>query len=385
MHGPIQLVTRALACIVGSALLGLSGCSSSVPDTLKIGVAVPLSGPTGARGQDLLNGAMLAAEELNAKGVTVDGKSVKIEIVQKDDKGDAATTKQVAQELVDENVHAVIGHVYTAQTMLAVPIYAAKGIPNFFTSTAPGLLELGKGNAFRLSAHDGIQARALASFATENLHGRRLVALVESSDYGKGMFEGCNAALKDKSMLLLRVDVKVGEPLSAEQAAQVAAAKPDVVIAMVSRESQSVALMSKLKGLGYTNYALIGVNGTKTPSFARTDIDVNGIYVTATTIDVGETADGREFAARFKARFKSDPVWGAHYAYDAVFLVTNALKHSRSARPADLVADLKKYEARAPVNGQIRFAESGEQRYPDIGVYKADRGAWIPQTRSSAW
>src|SRR5882757_7155161 len=93
---------RALALALPPLLLG--ACNSSVPDTFKIGVAVPLSGPTAARGQDLLNGALLAADELNAKGFSVKGKRVTIEIVAKDDKADAETTKQVAQALLDENV-----------------------------------------------------------------------------------------------------------------------------------------------------------------------------------------------------------------------------------------------------------------------------------------
>ena len=88
---------------------------------------------------------------------------------------------------------------------------------------------------------------------------------------------------------------------------------------------------------------------------------------------------------RFKARFKADPVWGAHYAYDSVYVLTDTLVRVGSAKASDLVAGLKKYEANAPVNQQMRFAESGEQRYPDVGVYKAEGGVWVPQIRTSAW
>ena len=34
----------------------LSGCGPQVPPVLRIGVAQPLSGPSAARGQDILNG-----------------------------------------------------------------------------------------------------------------------------------------------------------------------------------------------------------------------------------------------------------------------------------------------------------------------------------------
>jgi branched-chain amino acid transport system substrate-binding protein len=366
--------------------LGLSGCGSSVPDVLKIGVAVPLSGPTAVRGQDLLNGALLAAEELNAKGVLIDGKSVKIEIVPKDDKNDVEAAKTVAQQLVDEKVHAVIGHVYTSQTKAALPIYASKGIPNLFTSTTQGLLEIGAGNAFRLSAHDGIQARAVAGFTRENLRATRVVALVESSDYGKGMYDGVVGAAADKGNPPLKIDLQVGELVTDQQAADIVAAKPNVVLALVPREAQTVSLMNKLKALGYTDYVIVGLNGTKTPSFAKVDTSgTKGVYVTATTIDFTESNAGREFMARFNARFNANPVWGAHYAYDAVYVLADTVRRAKSANAAELVAGLKKFETNAPVNRQMRFADSGEQRFPDVGVYKTEGGTWVPQARTSSW
>ena len=46
----------ALTAVATAALL--TGCGK-VPDTIKIGVAQPLSGPLGALGQDLLNGVKL--------------------------------------------------------------------------------------------------------------------------------------------------------------------------------------------------------------------------------------------------------------------------------------------------------------------------------------
>lgn len=53
----------------------ITGCSK-VPDTIKIGVAQPLSGPLAGLGQDLLNGVKLAVDEINRSGLNVDGKRV---------------------------------------------------------------------------------------------------------------------------------------------------------------------------------------------------------------------------------------------------------------------------------------------------------------------
>jgi branched-chain amino acid transport system substrate-binding protein len=98
---------------------------SAHPATITIGVAQPLSGPSAARGQDIVNGAKLAAADLNAAGFKVAGKPVLIEIVAVDDKADKEEAKKVAQGLVDQKVTAVIGHLSSDVTEGVIPIYRA--------------------------------------------------------------------------------------------------------------------------------------------------------------------------------------------------------------------------------------------------------------------
>ena len=92
-----------------------------------------------------------------------------------------------------------------------------------------------------------------------------------------------------------------------------------------------------------------------------------------------------QLAARFRARFKSDPVWGAPYAYDAVNALTSAMSAAESVEPAKVLPYLKRGNLRTKVLHQLGFAESGEQRYPSIGIYKVESGRWSPQMRSDVW
>ena len=72
---------------------------------------------------DLVNGAKLAAADLNAANYKVAGKSVRIEIVAVDDKANAEEAKKVAQALVDQKVVAVIGHLSSDVTEATIPVY----------------------------------------------------------------------------------------------------------------------------------------------------------------------------------------------------------------------------------------------------------------------
>ena len=91
---------RTAAALASLALI--AACGPSIPPVVKIGVAQPLSGPSAARGQDVLNGVKLAVAELNAAGYKIAGKPVTLEVVAVDDKADKETAKTVAQQLVEQ-------------------------------------------------------------------------------------------------------------------------------------------------------------------------------------------------------------------------------------------------------------------------------------------
>ena len=92
-------------CALAAAFI-LAGCGRDAPQAgsavvVKIGQVSPLTGPQAHLGKDNDNGARLAIEELNAKGVTIGGAKVKFELVSEDDQADPKTGTIVAQKLVD--------------------------------------------------------------------------------------------------------------------------------------------------------------------------------------------------------------------------------------------------------------------------------------------
>src|SRR5262245_23709579 len=96
--------------IVISLFATLGANAFAAEEAVKIGNAVPLSGPVSHLGKDTENGARLAIEDANAKGVKIGGKAVKFELVVEDDQGDPRQGTTVAQRLVDAGVKGVIGH-----------------------------------------------------------------------------------------------------------------------------------------------------------------------------------------------------------------------------------------------------------------------------------
>jgi branched-chain amino acid transport system substrate-binding protein len=92
-------------------------------EIVRIGHVGPLTGPVAHLGKDSENGARLAVEEINTKGLVIGGTRVSLQLDPQDDAGDPRTATQVAQRLVDDNIVGVVGHLNSGTSIPASRIY----------------------------------------------------------------------------------------------------------------------------------------------------------------------------------------------------------------------------------------------------------------------
>lgn len=362
----------------------ITGCSK-VPDTIKIGVAQPLSGPLAGLGQDLLNGVKLAVDEINRSGLNVDGKRVTLEVVAQDDRADAASGKAAAQQLLESGVVAVIGHLNSGVSLETAPIYAAKEVPQLIISTNPRITQLGLATTFRIVANDNLQARAIGAFAAAQLNADAYAVVDDGSPYGKGLAEGAAAQLlAAKKHIAVRQSFDDKTVAFAELAARLKEAQVRVIVCMLN-DFQALALLQELQKLGHSRVALLGGDLVKTADMAKGMGVIDGIYATSPVLDVAEFTTGRQFLEKYIAAFQKPPAYGGHYTYDAVYVVSEAIKKAGSAAPADITRALRGINGYAPVTGTMAWDDRGELRYGAVGVYELRKGQWELRMRSDRW
>lgn len=362
----------------------LTGCSN-IPDSIKIGVAQPLSGPLSALGKDLLNGVQLAVNELNKANFSIEGKRVTLEVMSVDDKADAATGKAVAQQLVDAGVVAVVGHLNSGVSIETAPIYAAAGIAQIAISTNPKFTQLGHETTFRMVANDNMQARAIGSFASSQFGDVRFAALDDGTPYGKGLTDGAVEQLKaEKREVVLRQSFDDKTVAFDELAAKIKSEKVGVIVSTLN-DFQAVALIAALAKIDYTNVRLLGGDLVKTTDMVKAAGQIQGIFATSPVLEAKEFVAGRPFLERYLEAFKVPPAYGGHYSYDSTYVLTAAMQAAKSVKPKDVTAALRRTNGYAPVTGTMKWDEKGEQRYAAVGVYELRRGSWELRMRSDRW
>lgn len=207
----IRVLVVALALgsslVVGAQTTASSAMNTSVataslgPNTLKIGVIGPFSGPSADFGVPMLNGIQLAVDEINAVGGYL---GRKLEIVRKDDQANPDVGLALSKELVSAKVAATIGFCNTGVAAKSLELYQTSKLPLIIPcATGSPLTAKYPGPAsyiFRTSAKDGIQA----PFVVDDIIKRgwnKVAIFADTSGYG-------DAGLKDVEQALAAKNVK---------------------------------------------------------------------------------------------------------------------------------------------------------------------------------
>src|SRR5512144_1926989 len=128
------LMTKLLMAI---AFLG-GAAPALAADTVKIALTGPFSGGSAPMGVSMRDGAKLAISEINAAGgISVGGKKLKIEIIERDDEAKNERGALIAQELASiPDLSGVIGSVNTGVVMAGDKHLQEKGITKIITPAA---------------------------------------------------------------------------------------------------------------------------------------------------------------------------------------------------------------------------------------------------------
>ena len=354
---------------------------------VKIGHVAPTSGAIAHLGKDNENGARMAIDDLNAKGMTIDGKKVKFELLAEDDAADPKQGTAAAQKLVDSKVAGVIGHLNSGTSIPASKIYSDAGIPQISPSaTNPKYTRQGLKTTFRVVADDVHLGGTLGKYAVTELKGKSIAVVDDRTAYGQGVADEFAKGVEAAGGKI--VDRQFTNDKATDFTAiltALKAKKPDVVF-FGGMDAVAGPILRQMKQLGI-NAKLMGGDGICTgelPKLAAGSM-ADGQVVCAEAGGVeGEAKTAMaEFGTKFKAKYNADVQIYAPYVYDAVMVMVDAMAKANSADPAKYLPVLAKTEGYKGVTGTISFDEKGDIKNGALTLftYKADKREAIAVVR----
>lgn len=381
--------------LIASAVLALSACGKSEAPkpaadaaapapvaaapaeetTVLIGSVAPLTGPIAHLGKDNESGARLAVDEINAEGLTIGGKKVRLELVSEDDQADPKIATQVAQRLVDKKVVGVIGHLNSGTTIPASKIYADAGIPQISpSSTNPSYTQQGFKTAYRVVANDVQQGASLGNFAVESLKVKNVAVIDDRTAYGQGIADEFVKAAEAKGAKVVKREFTSNTATDFMAIlTSIKAAKPDLVF-FGGMDAQGGPLAKQMKKLGL-EVKLLGADGIYSPEFLKLAGEAaEGHYASFIGMPRDQMPGFASFNEKFKAKYGEVQMYSP-YAYDAVRVMVEAMKKADSVDPATFAPKLAETEY-AGVTSKVKFDDKGDLVNGAVTVYQVKDGKW---------
>jgi branched-chain amino acid transport system substrate-binding protein len=287
---PRSAAAAVLAAVLAIAAAACSGADSggsraSGPE-IKIGILVPLTGPTKAAGEDALRGALLAADIVNEANQTVPLSlaakaglpnlgGATIRLIRSDTKGDGTrAADELGRLAAQENVVAAVG-AYDADVTLAASQRAERiQIPFMNGDASAGYLtDRGLDWFFRVGPTDRMYGETFFSTLRyqERLDKlvRKIVVFYAGDKSGSAVAADMDELAGEGGFTVAdRVRFDPGATDLAAPARQVKAAKPDAVFAVASTAESAAAIVEAFRRINYTPPAVMGGGpGFTDPSF----------------------------------------------------------------------------------------------------------------------
>jgi len=361
-----------LNTIVAAAVVMFGGATYA-QEVVKIGHVGPTSGGIAHLGKDNENGAKMAIDELNAKGVTIGGKKVKLELQPEDDAGDPKQGTAVAQKLVDSKVVGVVGHLNSGTSIPASKIYSDAGIPQISPSaTNPKFTRQGFKTTFRVVADDVHLGGTLGKYAVKELKGKSIAVIDDRTAYGQGVAEEFSKAVKASGGAIAETQFTTDKATDFTAIlTQIKAKKPDVIF-FGGMDAVAGPMIRQMKQLGITSKFMggDGICSSELPKLAGGAMaDGQVVCAEAGGVEGAQKVGMDKFREDYKKKFGIEVQVYAPYVYDALNVMVAAMVKAGSSDPKVYLPVLAKTDGYKGVTGNISFDEKGDVKNGALTLY----------------
>ncbi|MES2802985.1 MAG: ABC transporter substrate-binding protein [Bdellovibrionota bacterium] len=341
-----------------AALVAFAGCTKKEnKNEILLGSYSSNTGATATFGVYQMRGIEMAINEINAAG-GINGKQIKH--INYDNKSDDNETLAVVNRLISQDkVVAIIGEATSGRSKIGAQVAQQNKIPMLTSSaTNPEVTKVGN-FIFRACFIDPFQGLVMAKFMVNDLKMKKAAILRDvKNDYSVGLSDVFKAELvKAGGEIVDDIAYQEGDVDFKSQLASIKGKKPDAIF--VPGYYNEVALIARqAKELGM-NQPLLGGDGWSSPDLFKIAKEaINGSYFSNHYTTESTDPKTVEFVKNFKAKYNEDADVMAALAYDATYMMAEAMKGAKEITPENIRAGLASIKNFAGVTGTITMNEN---------------------------
>ena len=343
---------------------------------IPVGIISSFTGAEARFGQAHRNGYEMALDEINAAGGVL-GRN--LELIYHDDTSKADPAMSAVEELAENaSVAAILGAYTSSSTFPATAVADRYQIPMIVpTAVTDEITRQGYKWIFRVCAPAASYGQGMVEFLRDAAGATRLAIVYENTQFGSSVaraalewapgggievvaFEAYDSGATDFTPLLTRVKSE----------------NPDAAL-FVSYLADATLLMRQSKEIDFNPKVFTaGGSGFSLPDFLKGagDTAEYTISITQWTPDAQWTGS-REWAAKFRERYGSEPGYHAVQAYVALKILADAITRAGTVgRTA--IRDALRTTSMDSIFGPISFDEKGQNAHP-VAITQVLNGKFV--------
>lgn len=315
------------------------------------------TGATAAFGVFQKRGIEMAVEEINAKG-GINGK--KIKHINYDNKSEADETLAVVNRLISQdNVLAIVGEATSGRSKIGAQVAQQHKVVMLSSSaTNPDVTKVGN-FIFRACFIDPFQGFVMSKFATENLKAKTAAIMRDvKNDYSVGLSDVFATEFKKMGgTILTDISYQEGDVDFKSQLTSIKGKNPDVIF--IPGYYNEVALVAKQhKELGM-KAPLLGGDGWSSPDLFKIAKEaINGHYFSNHYTTESKDPKTVEFVTNFRKKFNEDADVMAALAYDATYMMAEAMTKANPLNRENIREELAKIKDFHGATGKMSMNEN---------------------------
>lgn len=328
-------------------------------NTVRIGVVIPTTGIAAVVGENEKNGIQFAIDEINKSGGIL-GKTP--EVVFEDDHTDSKQTVSALQKLISvDRTDVLIGGAWDFLANASIPVVEQEKKVMITPSALPDTLE--KASDFLFVTHSPVSSneRAVTGFLKKTV-GDRVAIISVNNLWGQAHLAMFKKSIEASGKLLVK-EVTVPQFDNNDIQRELSLIKPlqpDIFVVALNFGDSSVFLQKKKE---------LGINGKVLGDFHILDGynqgSISKELLFDTTIFVFSDPT-QEFNDKYTKVFGKQPGTYADTAYDAVYVIKQAIENSGGKTDSDsIIRGIHQITHYQGASGQIDFSQ---RNYPENKV-----------------
>jgi branched-chain amino acid transport system substrate-binding protein len=303
------------------AALGLAAGAAHAQQTVNMPIVIELSGAGAVSGTNFRDGAVLAIDEINAKGGIL---GRKISAPQSDTQSNPGVSRAQVQKAIDGNPYVILGPVFSGSVKVNMILAQQAEVPQFTGAEAADITQMGNAYIFRTSFGQQMSMPKIANYIRDSLKAKTVAVVWVNNDFGKGGRDTFTKEMAARNIKVVAdISTESGQVDFAADVVKAKSANADAIF-VYTNEEESARFLREARKQG-VNKPLIG----ETTLLGQKVIELAGDAANGAKGHVGLTVDAPvaavlAFREKFFKRFNYLPDHNGIKGYTGVYAVKHA-------------------------------------------------------------